>query len=359
MHAIRLTLALLLAAAPAFAADGPETPRHTVIELAPGVYAVIRPWLRDAVSDSNVLVVINDADVVVVDAGILPSAARAVIAEIKRLTPLPVRYVINTHWHSDHHYGNQAYRDAWPAVEFVQHRRTRELVLSEDVPGLRKNLAVEYPALAERFRKALATGKRSNGEPVTEEQRVQFTNTLAIYESFIEEMGKTPIIPATLTVEDRWVLHRGERTIEVRFLGRGNTPGDLVVHLPKERVVATGDLVVHPIPFAFFSYLGEWPTTLRELAKLDAAAILPGHGELQRDWRYVERLAALIESTWTQVKAAVAAGKDLEATYAAVNLEAFLPEFGGEASRGQFDSLYRRPAVESAFNELTARTPKP
>ena len=170
-------------------------------------------------------------------------------------------------------------------------------------------------------------------------------------------MKSTPVVPATLTVSDQLVLHRGERTIEIRFLGRGNTPGDLVVHLPKERIVATGDLVVHPVPFAFFSHIGEWPETLRTLRALDATTVVLGHGEVQHDWSYVDRLIALLESTWRQVERAVAEGKSVEATLAAVDLDDHLSGFGGEAARDQFDYLFRQPAIEAAFLELTGAAP--
>jgi cyclase len=328
-------------------------------QLAPGVHAVIRHPLPGGASDSNVLIVINEADVVVVDANILPSSARQVVAEIRKLTPLPVRYLINTHFHSDHHYGNQVYRDDYPGVEILQHPRTRELVVGEDMPSLKKNLEEEYPAVIARLRKALETGKRSSGEAVTQEQREQFTVALGLYETFLEDMKDTALLPGTLTVADRLVLHRGARTIVVQFLGRGNTPGDLVVHLPQERIVATGDLVVHPVPFAFGSFLADWPETLRQLAKLDAATILPGHGEIQHDWNYVEQLIPLLESTWEQVRQAVASGADLEGTLAAVKVDAFLPAFGGEAARQQFEYLFRSPAVEAAYQELRPEAAKP
>ena len=94
-----------------------------------------------------------------------------------------------------------------------------------------------------------------------------------------------------MTVADSLVLHRGGRDIEVKFLGRGHTSGDLVVYLPKERIVATGDLVVHPIPFGGSSYLQEWAGTLRKLKLLDATTIVPGHGEILSDWSYVDDTA--------------------------------------------------------------------
>ena len=320
---------------------------YTVQQLAPGVHAMTREWQSGNVADANVLLIINQHDVIVVDANIFPASTRETIAEIRKLTPNPVRYVINTHWHSDHHYGNQVYRDSFPGVEFIQHPNTRADIISRDIPALANNLAKEYPAQVERFRTALRTGKTSRGETVTDSMRVAFKRGEGLYQFFIDDMGSTPIVPGTLLVGDSLTLQRGDRAIVIRYLGRGNTAGDLVVHLPNERIVATGDLVVLPTPFSFFSHLGDWPGTLRRLKSLDAATIMPGHGDIQRDWSYVDQLIGLIESTWGQVKQAVASGADLETTLKTVNLDQFRGNFGRN-----FDYLFRRPAVEAAYKEL-------
>lgn len=327
--------------------------------LAPGVYAMIQdPPAR--VSDSNVLVIINDEDVVVVDANILPSSAKYIIQEIRRLTAKPVRYVVNTHWHSDHHYGNAVYRDAFPGVEFIQHARTRRDIIERDVPALKTNLETEYPATLARYRNLLATNKTSAGAPLTDSLRTEVMGLVRLYEAFLTELSATPVIPGTLTFQDSLILHRGDRQIVIQHLGRGNTSGDVIVHLPKERIVATGDLVVHPIPFSFFSTLSEWPATLRAIRKLPADVIMPGHGAVQRNWEYLDQLVELTESTWNQVRLAVMSGANLDSTRRKVDLERFRVMFAGkdERQRRLFDYLFAGPAVEAAYSELRPDTTK-
>src|SRR5215208_46313 len=126
---------------------GAQPSPYEVTPLAPGVPVVLRHVPSNGASDSNVLIIINESDVIVVDADIFPSSARQAIAEIKKLTPNPVRYLINTHFHSDHHYGNQVYREAYPGVEIIAHPATRALIISEDIPALQRNLDTEYPAV--------------------------------------------------------------------------------------------------------------------------------------------------------------------------------------------------------------------
>jgi cyclase len=354
MPLARAALAAALSLVLAGVAGAQPSP-YRMRQLAPGVHVALRDVPAGGVSDANVLIVVNESDVVVVDANIFPASAREMIAEIRKLTPNPVRYVVNTHWHSDHHYGNQAYRDAWPGVEFVTHPATREAILARDIPALEKNLATEYPATIERMKKTLATGIRSNGDSLTADGRAELTRSLGVYEFFLRDMKSVRPIPATITVADSMVLHRGERTIVVKWLGKGNTAGDLVVWLPRERILATGDLVVSPTPFAFYSTLSAWPTTLRALKGMNATTIVPGHGETMSDWTYVDRLARLIESTWEQVRKSASAGATLEATKQAVNVDRFRDGFGTGAPdrrKRAFDALYLTPAIESAWAEL-------
>ncbi len=353
------TAALALSGQVALAADLPaQAVSMTTRELAPGVHAVLTDP-RGLISDSNVLIVINDDDVVVVDANILPQSARHVVAEIRKLTAKPVRYVVNTHWHSDHHYGNAVYREAYPGVEFIQHPFTREQIITRDIPTLAKNVATEYPAIIARYEQALRDGKLSDGRELTPELRTRVNELLRIYRAFVSEMAVSPVIPGTLLVRDSIVLERGTRRIVVKHPGLGNTAGDLVVHLPAERILATGDLVVHPTPYGYFSHYGAWPGTLRALKAIDAAIVVPGHGPVMHDWSYVDQLIPLLESVWTQVKAAVADGADLETTRKRVDLAAFRARFAGNDARlgAGFDGNFVTPAIEAAWRELTTGSP--
>jgi glyoxylase-like metal-dependent hydrolase (beta-lactamase superfamily II) len=156
------------------------------------------------------------------------------------------------------------------------------------------------------------------------------------------------------------ILKRGERTIAIRFMGRGNTRGDLSVWLPNERILATGDLLVNPVPYSFGSYLSEWAKTLGHLRALPAVAVVPGHGAIQRDWVYLDLFVEMLESTLSQAKDAVAKGLDLEATRKAVNLASFRERFAkGDDLKGRaFDAFYATPAVERAWLEARGELDK-
>jgi len=86
----------------------------------------------------------------------------------------------------------------------------------------------------------------------------------------------------------------GNRDVRIMFLGRGNTAGDAVVYVPDAKVVATGDLVVAPAPYATGSFMFEWPETMKQLMALKVDAILPGHGPLMHDWTHARLVVDLI-----------------------------------------------------------------
>ena len=108
----------------AFSVQASE-PRFELIKLADGIYAAIRTEPPGLTVNANAVFIINPDDVVVVDTTLTPGTAREEIAALKRLTNKPVKYVINTHWHDDHIMGNQAYKEAFPGVEFIAHVNTK------------------------------------------------------------------------------------------------------------------------------------------------------------------------------------------------------------------------------------------
>jgi glyoxylase-like metal-dependent hydrolase (beta-lactamase superfamily II) len=87
----------------------------------------------------------------------------------------------------------------------------------------------------------------------------------------------------------------GGRIVWLRHLGRGNTTGDVVVHVPDAGVVITGDLLAHPVPYLAGGHPGELGATLRAIGRLDARVIVPGHGEIQYDRTFLDSVAEFVE----------------------------------------------------------------
>ena len=330
----------------------PAVNEYDVVELATGVYGVVwKETLRNPV-EGNSLIIVNDDDVVVVDTMMLPSSARRLAAEVRRLTPKPVTFVVNTHWHDDHHFGNDVFRQLWPKVQIVAHRDART-DMHEQSHLKRPEVLAGYRASIDKIRGWLERGVDDAGKGFDAARRQRGEDLIALYEQLIRERNDIKEALPDVTLEQALVLHRGQRTIEVRWLGRGNTRGDVVVYLPKERLVATGDLLVHPSPFGFGSYYREWADTLGAIDRLDADMLVLGHGPVQRDRAYLRSIQSMLRDLVARVDAAVKEGATLEATQERVDLADWKQRLsGGDATvAGAFDSFFVEPAVERAWRQ--------
>ena len=152
-------------------------------------------------------------------------------------------------------------------------------------------------------------------------------------------------------------FYRGRRVIDIRHFGRGHSGADLVVHLPLEHVVISGDLVVWPVPLVgSTSFPTEYRASLERALELRPAIIVPGHGQVLRDDAYARLLVRLLASISEQTAAAVARGETLEQARKSVNLEEFRKQFAGDSQLKSFIfSFYvAGPGVAAAYREASA-----
>jgi glyoxylase-like metal-dependent hydrolase (beta-lactamase superfamily II) len=330
MH--RILPLLLLVASSATATDIFDIRVQKVVD---GVYVASRPEPLRPYVEGNVTIIVNEHDVVVVDAGGSPRAARNVIAEIKKLTPNPVRWLIYTHIHRDHRFGTQEFVKAFPGIEIVAHPEVRRVV--EGDPGtfvagrierLENNRAEALKDI-ERFR---AAGNETMAVHL-ERYREDVPEIVEQYRGIVN-------LPPTASFHDRLTLHRGARIIDIRFLGRGDTDHDVIVHLPKDRVVVAGDMVAHPFPYGFSPHADEWIATMTKLAELDFEYLVPGHGDVQRGKTYLNRVIELVKAVQTP-------GADLSA---------FEKEMAGDdpVRRYYFHELFVKPAVAEVQKKKAA-----
>jgi cyclase len=206
-------------------------------QLGPGVYAAIDGPEHGA--GSNAGFVIGDDGVLVVDAFFTPDAARALVGEIRRLTPKPIRYVVNTHYHADHTGGDQVLRDAGAII--IAHRNVRGWVRTYNV-----NLF---------------------GDRITPELKARI---------------KALPLPDVTTDKDL-TIWLGARKVVVRTV-LGHTGGDLTIAVPDAKVLFTGDMLWRKIaPNLIDGSVREWAATDADFAAMPNAAqtrYVPGHGDV-------------------------------------------------------------------------------
>lgn len=345
-------LALLFA----IAADAATPFSYRRVDVAPGIHAFIEPT-GHAVVSGNIVAIAGETGVAIVDSGHHPDLTRAIAAEIRALTSKPVQYVVNTHWHNDHVAGNAVFAREFPGARFVAHSFTAATVEKEirafHGPACATYLGVQAKAL----REAQESGVGPDGQPLTEARRARFASILADADAAIAECARFEFRGADLAFESRLVLRLGGRDVELLFLGRGNTAGDIVAHVPDARVAVVGDLLVHPFPFAFQGYGAEWARTLRRVEALAPAAIVPGHGPVQRNLEYLRLVAELLEGVDSQVRAAYAPAMTLEALRAKVDLSAFKARMAARDPRveASFEPMVAQPMVTRAWQAARGR----
>jgi len=241
-------------------------------KIADGVYAAVaRP--RTPIN-CNAAVIVYDEGVLVVDTHSRPSSASALIQQIKSVTDKPVRYAVNTHFHWDHAQGNHAYPVAFPQqVAIVASEATRENLIQMGMKRVKDQIDAGPGQVAELKKRVAAAPDAA--------ARAKLEDELEQQEEYLAEIRSLELKLPDLTFDKSLILHRPDRDILLLFLGRGHTSGDVVAYLPKQKVVATGDLLHGWMPFMGDSYPPEWVATLDALDKLDFDQIVGGHGTVK------------------------------------------------------------------------------
>lgn len=287
-----LTLALATTAlgARAQADSAPVKP----VQVAPSVYYVEGLSALGSSANrnfiSNAAFVVTPEGVVVIDALGSPALAEQLLAEIAKITPQPVKYVIVTHYHADHIYGLQTFQKA--GARIIAHGAANEYLNSETA---RQRLIASRQDLA----------------------------------PWIDET--TRLVPADEWVQDGKTFTLGGETFVLKHLGPAHTPEDLAVYLPKRKVLFAGDLVFRSrIPFVGQADSGHWITALDTLLGFDATLIVPGHGplsnEARKDMQLTRDYLAYLRKTMGEAARNL---EPFESAYAATDWSAFeaLPLF--------------------------------
>jgi glyoxylase-like metal-dependent hydrolase (beta-lactamase superfamily II) len=309
----------------------------------------------------NVTIIEQDDSLVLVDSGNSRGTGQRVVEAVRRLSDKPVSAVIVTHWHNDHPLGLPAIVEAWPDVEIIATEAT-----SVQLRAGATNVPTQPDAAYEARRTQLLTSDYVtliqgyvDDESLSQAERDGWSRALSALDIRARDEIGTHLVLPTRTFTDTLHLDDRHAPIDVRFLGPANTDGDLVVLLPRQRVVVAGDIVVAPIPYMFNVYVEENLSTLEQLRALPFDTLIPGHGETQRGTAYLDRLTAFVRDIHRQVAPLAAEGLSAEEIVARINTEPHAQAFAGDDPwlRLWFRDYAATPLIESAVREARGESP--
>jgi glyoxylase-like metal-dependent hydrolase (beta-lactamase superfamily II) len=259
-------LALLMAGAPPVAAA--QAPPVAVRQVASDLY-----FFFDYAGSNSVFLVTSDG-VLVIDTRQHPRAGEELIAEIRKITDKPIRWVINSHFHGDHTFGNAAFKAA--GATFIAQEQTPLI--------MQKVQAKEMARRQDYF-------KSHNYDP-----------------------NAVKLILADVTFKNEMTLWLGGREVRLMYLGPGQQDGDTFVYFPHARALFTpGSFATRNVPnMAFTTSVDSWLTLLDHVAGMDDVdKILPAHGDLATR-ADVREFSAMLRDEYTTVKAAIDRGMPLD-----------------------------------------------
>jgi glyoxylase-like metal-dependent hydrolase (beta-lactamase superfamily II) len=247
-----------------------------------------------AEGDPNTGVIVGDDSVMIIDATATPVAAQSVIAKVREITDLPIKYVVLTHYHAVRVLGASGYRDEG-LQQVIASQRTHDLIVERGQQDMESEIT-RFPRL---------------------------------FESVESIPGLTW---PTLVFDERMTLMMGDLEVRIWNPGRGHTQGDTVVWVESEKVLFSGDLVEFEAAcYTGDAYLGDWPATLDAIEALGADKVVPGRGPaLETPERVTEGYAytrAFVTALLDSAKQAVAQNLDLRGAMA-LTRQNMDPDFG-------------------------------
>lgn len=287
-----------------------ETDSHRFTLMADGVYQIT--GTGSVYVMSNAMMVVGANDVLLVDSHVTPNAANALVRSVAEITDKPIRYLVNSHYHFDHAHGNQVFPQQ---VEIVGHSYTRKKLNGDLGDVLTESTHLSFtegvPALVERLTRQVA-------EETDPAAKARLQETLSAQQAHMISLKEVVPTPPNITLEEELsifqTLETGSREIRVLHLGRSHTAGDVVVYLPAERIVFTGDMMLPFLSYMGDSYPLEWVDTLNALKDLEYDYILPGHGAPFQGEETINNFQAYLGDLWDKTAAMKGRGLSAEQT---------------------------------------------
>jgi glyoxylase-like metal-dependent hydrolase (beta-lactamase superfamily II) len=323
-------------------------------ELAHGIHLLSQPEEFSGPASGNVTIIEQADGIVLIDSGGSRGDGDRIVNAIRALTQKPVKAVVITHWHNDHLQGVSQIVKEWPTVRIIATEETRLGILGPAATVFGPTPSSKADAkIADDIGKFIDQLEAVANNPETDQAtRDRYHRAIEQNRAMIPDFAGTILMEPNEILEKERLINDPERPVRVQFLGRANTAGDAIAWLPKQRIIVTGDIVVTPTPFGFFSYPKDWIATIKRIKAFNFSLLVPGHGRPQHDHTYLDRLTATISDIRAQVAPLARQGYGLETVRKAVRFEIQTAIFAQTPrAKRMFDAYWLTPMVENAYKE--------
>ncbi len=300
------------------------TVRHRMTKITDTIYRADAPGTPGINSTSWVFV--NDTDVLVTDSEGSPASARSLLAGVTSITDKPVRYLVDTHFHIDHAYGNAALPSS---VQVIGSDFTRKMLLGPEArQGVTfRNFTDPMPGRIAALKTQVAAETDATKKAALQQQLAAAEASLAVYS------GNFPLQAPGLTVSGTMSVWSGSKEFRIMWIGRAHTAGDLIVYVPSEKAAATGDMLFKAtVGWQGDAFPNDHPATLDALKALDIELVLPGHGDHLQGRPAVDTaitsMQGYLREEWRQVSAAKQQGVSPDEALKRLDLSAFSAAYG-------------------------------
>jgi len=250
---------------------------------------------------SNAVFLVTDDGVLLIDTRTHPREGRDLLERIRKVTDKPVKWVINSHFHGDHHMGNSVFKDL--GATFVAQEETARIMQR-----------VQPKEMARRVE-----GFRSRGY----------------------DPADVKLVLPDVTFDSKMTIRLGGREVRLFYLGPGQQAGDTFVQFPHARLLFTpGAFAKHSMPNMLFTpSVDNWIKLLDQVAVMDVDAILPAHGDIATR-ADVKELAAMLADEYATVKDAVNRGVSLDQATTALTFPQYKDWRNYARLQGEIKALY-------------------
>jgi glyoxylase-like metal-dependent hydrolase (beta-lactamase superfamily II) len=242
-----------------------------LVEVGNGIYSCIHKFGGKAIC--NVGIVDNGNETIIFDSFLSPDVTRELVNAIEEMGLSPVKYVVNSHFHNDHIRGNQVFSKE---VNIVSTIRTKELIEEEEP----LQIAYEKENAPARLAYYDSLYHSFNGDKQSREYQ-QILMWRPYYEILSNSHLKVKTRLPDMFVDSILNLNGPKRKIQLISKGEGHTESDLVLYLPDDDILFSGDLIFNRChPYVPHGNISKWNTWLEFMNSLEVSTIMPGHGQV-------------------------------------------------------------------------------